>query len=174
MVDGPPGGPWAAALVRAPDASTADLDLEPYQVETGRPFWVSITYDDGSTSGFWVQGGAADPNLRMPAPTTAPVDAGAPTVSGSSGSAPAPTILPGIPLIALAPTGPLPLTAGKPAWGHPRAFRATSWRDTATLGRAHPARTKHPDRPPIVARLHPAEVHRSRGHRPRDRGFTAR
>ena len=30
--------PWAAALVRTHGATTADLYIEPYQVETGRTF----------------------------------------------------------------------------------------------------------------------------------------
>ena len=61
-----PWGPWAAALVRTPGSTTADLLLEPYQVETGRSFAINLRYDDGSTASFWVQGGAADPNLRLP------------------------------------------------------------------------------------------------------------
>jgi hypothetical protein len=61
-----PFGPWAAALVRTAGSTSADLYLEPYQVETGRPFSVQFRYDDGTTDGFWVTGGTADPNLRMP------------------------------------------------------------------------------------------------------------
>ncbi len=61
-----PYGVAAIAVQRASGSTTADLFVDPYQVETGRPFQFTIRYDDGSTSGFWVQGGAADPNLRMP------------------------------------------------------------------------------------------------------------
>ena len=61
-----PYGPWAAALTRATSSTTADLYVEPSQVETGRPFNVSVTYDDGSKDSTWFTGGAADPNLRMP------------------------------------------------------------------------------------------------------------
>jgi hypothetical protein len=60
-----PWGVWAAAVVRSPGATTADVYAEPYQTETGRPFQVTLRYDDGSTSSFWIQGGTADPNLRM-------------------------------------------------------------------------------------------------------------
>lgn len=63
---GGPWGPWKAALVRSPGASTADLYLQPDRVETGRPFQVFLRFDDGSTAEFWVAGGPADPGLRMP------------------------------------------------------------------------------------------------------------
>lgn len=59
-------GPWAAALVRDAGATTADLYIEPYQVETGRQFQVDLRYDDGTTSTIYFSGGAADPGLRMP------------------------------------------------------------------------------------------------------------
>jgi hypothetical protein len=61
-----PNGPWAAVVLQQPGASAADMYLEPYQTETGRPFQLSVRYDDGSTDGTWVSGGTADPNLRMP------------------------------------------------------------------------------------------------------------
>src|SRR3954447_19030217 len=32
MYNGPPNGPWAAAIVRSPGSTTADLYIEPYQV----------------------------------------------------------------------------------------------------------------------------------------------
>jgi hypothetical protein len=63
---GQPGGPWAAALVQGQGATTADLYFDPTQVENGRPFSIQLTYADGTTSSLWVQGGTADPNLRMP------------------------------------------------------------------------------------------------------------
>ncbi|MBX6316743.1 MAG: hypothetical protein IRY99_28095, partial [Isosphaeraceae bacterium] len=62
----PGGSPAAAALVRQGGATSADLYIEPYQVETGRPFYVDLTFDDGTTADLWIAGGAADPNLRMP------------------------------------------------------------------------------------------------------------
>ncbi|MEO6811678.1 MAG: hypothetical protein ABI353_21410 [Isosphaeraceae bacterium] len=61
-----PFGPWRAELVRKPGASTADLFLEPSRVETGRPFRVRLTLDDGRTIELNLGGGRADPNLRMP------------------------------------------------------------------------------------------------------------
>jgi hypothetical protein len=59
------GGAWAAAFVRTAD-DAGDLYFEPYQVETGRTFGVTLTYDDGTTAAAWVAGGAADPQRRMP------------------------------------------------------------------------------------------------------------
>src|SRR4051794_37203625 len=41
-------GPWAALALKQPGATTGDLFIEPYQVETGRPFSVVLRYDDGS------------------------------------------------------------------------------------------------------------------------------
>ncbi len=64
--NGPPGGPWAAALVQAPGSSTADIYIEPYQVETGRYFWITFTYSDQSTATVEFMGGTANPSLRMP------------------------------------------------------------------------------------------------------------
>src|SRR6478609_8144208 len=58
---------WAAALVRTSGATTADLYIEPYQVETGRTFDITLTYSDQTQAGITCVGGAADPNLRMPA-----------------------------------------------------------------------------------------------------------
>lgn len=61
-----PYGPWAAAVVQTAGATNADLYFEPSQVETGRPFQITLKYADGTASNFWIQGGKADPNLRMP------------------------------------------------------------------------------------------------------------
>jgi hypothetical protein len=61
-----PNGPWKAALVREAGATVADLYLEPYQAENGRPLTVLLRFDDGRSVQFDVKGGRADPNLRMP------------------------------------------------------------------------------------------------------------
>lgn len=58
--------PFNGKIVRAPGASVADLYVDPYQAETGREFYVKVTYGDGTTDDRFFQGGAADPNLRMP------------------------------------------------------------------------------------------------------------
>ncbi len=60
-----PYGPWKAALFKASGATNADLYIQPYQRETGRPFWVSLRLNDGTTTGFWVKGGSADPGIKV-------------------------------------------------------------------------------------------------------------
>lgn len=62
-----PYGPWMVDVVHEPGASRADLFLEPAQVETGRTFTVTLTYDDGRSQSVLVAGGRADPNRRTPA-----------------------------------------------------------------------------------------------------------
>jgi len=64
--NGPPNQGWAAAFVQAPGSSSADFYIEPYQVETGRYFWITFTYSDQSTATVAFMGGTADPSLRMP------------------------------------------------------------------------------------------------------------
>lgn len=59
-------GPWPIVLARASGATTADLYIAPARRETGRPFLVVLRYDDGGQTFFWVRGGRADPNLRVP------------------------------------------------------------------------------------------------------------
>src|SRR4051812_6453412 len=46
MYNGPANGPWAAALVRTSGATTADLYIDPFQVETGQYFFINLKYDD--------------------------------------------------------------------------------------------------------------------------------
>ncbi|MBV9469192.1 MAG: hypothetical protein JO316_12630 [Abitibacteriaceae bacterium] len=56
---------WAAALVRAPHATTADLYLEPSHADT--PFiTIRLHYGDGTMTELHVAGGKTDPKLRMP------------------------------------------------------------------------------------------------------------
>ncbi len=61
-----PANSWAVAIERAPGSASADLFFEPYQVEVGREFSISLVFDDGGGASFLVPGGAADPDLRMP------------------------------------------------------------------------------------------------------------
>jgi hypothetical protein len=79
-----PYGPWAAAFVRSPGATTADIYIQPSQVETGRPYSVVITYDDGSKAGAWVTGGKANPTLHMPAITPSAVSGKAPATTANA------------------------------------------------------------------------------------------
>ncbi len=58
-------GPWAAQIERQSGSPNADLFIEPSQAETGRPFLVHLRFEGGRVAEFEVQGGRADPNLRM-------------------------------------------------------------------------------------------------------------
>ena len=76
-VKGDSGGEWYVnigpysrfngSLVETPGTTTADLYLDPRQVETGRHFEITLTYNDGSSVSLGMNGGAANPNVRMPA-----------------------------------------------------------------------------------------------------------
>lgn len=61
-----PNGPWRAHLARAEGSSTAHVYLEPSRVEKGRSFQLIFTFDDGRTTELYIDGGKADPTLRMP------------------------------------------------------------------------------------------------------------
>jgi hypothetical protein len=63
-----PAAGWAAEF-QTDGQGAADVFFEPYQVETGRLFTVTLLYDDSSTDEVWLNGGAADPGTRMPAAT---------------------------------------------------------------------------------------------------------
>lgn len=63
--DGKYKGPYKAEIVRTLRSRTADVYFEPLRVEKGRPFHLSIKFDDGATAEFDVRGRQANPNLRM-------------------------------------------------------------------------------------------------------------
>ncbi len=58
---------YGGVLEQAPGASTADWFVDVYQNETGRPFTLTITFADNTTSVITMNGGTANANLRMPA-----------------------------------------------------------------------------------------------------------
>ena len=62
------GGPgsWLAQIERKPGSSKADLYFDPDKAEDGRGFELHLRFDDGTTANFWIKGGKADPDLRMP------------------------------------------------------------------------------------------------------------
>lgn len=62
---GGPAGSWLALVVKAPGSTTADVYIEPYQVETGRLFEIQLTFDDGRSATITVRGGKADHRLRV-------------------------------------------------------------------------------------------------------------
>lgn len=57
-------GAWRARVVHAARTRTADLYIQPYQEEEGRPFRIEVRYDDGVVASTWVQGGKASPNVK--------------------------------------------------------------------------------------------------------------
>ena len=73
-VTGHGGGEWKASsknrftvlIARTPRSISADLYIEPYQREPGRPMEIKIKLDNGQELSTYIQGGKADPNLRMP------------------------------------------------------------------------------------------------------------
>jgi hypothetical protein len=60
-----PGNAWHTAIERRSGATTADLFFEPGKAETGRPFRVVLSLDDGRALTVDVRGGTSDPNRRM-------------------------------------------------------------------------------------------------------------
>ncbi|WP_169977870.1 Ig-like domain-containing protein [Tautonia rosea] len=78
---------WKAALVHAPGTDRAELYVQPYMVEVGRPYFVRLNFSDGSTIGVNLAGGPVDPTLR-----TFSTAGMAPTVGANSpGSRPSAT-----------------------------------------------------------------------------------
>jgi hypothetical protein len=61
---GPPGS-WLAHAVQPPGGTTADVYIEPYQLETGRGFDFGMVFEDGRETTVRVLGGKADPNARV-------------------------------------------------------------------------------------------------------------
>ena len=56
---------YRAEFKRAKGARTGDVFFEPATVETGRPFHVTVRYEDGSTAETDLAGGKADDKLRV-------------------------------------------------------------------------------------------------------------
>lgn len=59
------GTTWRAKLARSQNGTGADVYIQPYRVESGRPFFIEIEYEDGVTSTIKIAGGAANPSLRV-------------------------------------------------------------------------------------------------------------
>ena len=60
-----PFGPWRAEWKPTISGTSADIFLEPTRKETGRPFTVKLGFDTGETVEFVIQGGKADPSLKV-------------------------------------------------------------------------------------------------------------
>jgi hypothetical protein len=59
--------PWSAMVVPVAGTSQAHLYIDPDRVETGRNFFIGLTFNDGSTAQILCAGGTANPSVRMPA-----------------------------------------------------------------------------------------------------------
>ncbi len=58
------GRQYAAAWVPAPGGLSGRVYFQTDRRETGRPFYVTLKFADGSVVSFWMNGGTADPNLK--------------------------------------------------------------------------------------------------------------
>ncbi len=58
-------GHWKIVVVRAQGSTIADLYMQPDRVENGREFEVRLRFNDGSSAHFYMDGGAADPTLKV-------------------------------------------------------------------------------------------------------------
>src|SRR5262249_36550742 len=56
-------GHWEAAWHNAGEKTPAALFVHPDPTETGRPFNLILTFDDGGNADLWFKGGSADPHL---------------------------------------------------------------------------------------------------------------
>ena len=61
---GGPGNYWRAEVVRKAGSPTADVFVEPYQAEDGRPFHFDLTFADGRKVTAHARGGRARPDAR--------------------------------------------------------------------------------------------------------------
>lgn len=58
-----PAGSYAAAWRPAASGRSGAIYFQTNRIETGRPFFVTLRFSDGTSSSFWVTGGRANPNL---------------------------------------------------------------------------------------------------------------
>jgi hypothetical protein len=59
------GPHWRLEIVQPPRSTSADAYFETGAPETGRPWTITLTLDDGRTAEVWFDGGKADPDRRM-------------------------------------------------------------------------------------------------------------
>ncbi len=62
---------YNGVLFRTSGSTTAELYLDPYINESGRQFFLTLNYDNGTSVSVTMNGGTADANLRMPADAVA-------------------------------------------------------------------------------------------------------
>jgi hypothetical protein len=88
---------WKAALIHAPGTDRAELYVQPYMVEAGRPYFIRLNFGDGSTVGVNLDGGPVNPALRafspaVTSPTVGPISPGGGITPGAPGGGQAPAI----------------------------------------------------------------------------------
>lgn len=57
------GRQFAARWIASPGTLSGRIYFQTNRRETGRPFFVSLRFADGTSTSFWMNGGTADPNL---------------------------------------------------------------------------------------------------------------
>ncbi|MBI1323818.1 hypothetical protein GC170_11635 [bacterium] len=57
------GRQYAAAWIPAAGGLSGRIYFQPNRRESGRPFFVTLRFSDGTVESFWMNGGTADPNL---------------------------------------------------------------------------------------------------------------
>ena len=67
--------------------------FQPNRTEIGRPFNVTITFSDGTSTNFWMQGGKANPNLAVKI-AALNANSGGGTITGASASTKKPIAVP--------------------------------------------------------------------------------
>ena len=117
---------WKAALSYTPGSDRAELYVQPYMVEAGRPYFVRLWFDDGTTVGVTLGGGPVDPKRS----------AGTADESGGIGGGVTLAIDPGAgPVGPYAPVADTPNVAGDRPDGS-LAEVAGGWRERIALIRA--------------------------------------
>ena len=77
-------GSFAAAWKPATGGHAGAFYFQPNRTEIGRPFNVTISFSDGTSANFWVQGGKASPNLPVKVVALAANNGSGGTITGAS------------------------------------------------------------------------------------------
>ncbi|MFM7592969.1 MAG: hypothetical protein ACKO85_14375, partial [Isosphaeraceae bacterium] len=85
-----PAGSYAAAWRPAASGRAGAIYFQTNRIETGRPFFVTLNFSDGTSSSFWVSGGKANPNLAATGGSGGTI--GAASLPGSAPMSPKPVV----------------------------------------------------------------------------------
>jgi hypothetical protein len=77
-------GSFAAAWKPAANGHAGAFYFQPNRTEIGRPFNMTISFSDGTSTNFWVQGGKANPNLAVKIAALSANSGGVGTITGAS------------------------------------------------------------------------------------------